>query len=534
MSAVEIPASFSTDLEALATLSTKLQPGPITAGIAAIRAGFAELANSAGLVAGIDQDDAALRSFGETVKSIDPTVRTLGSTVSQTARSLGTGAADVEHLASSLTKAQSEAGKLSTDLGKTESSLKTMGAAVRSAAAALGGGFSSSLEKDKETAEAIAPAFARVASGVDAGSKKVRATVNDWSDFGKAMKSAVDAAGALATDIARMASSLSSAVESSKSFGNALSGLVDKLNEDESATTSFMVVLDSFKERIVALTAEWKSDWQTMQTAVSTALSNVRQYLNQMESSGLDDLKNHLNQFESSWKDGWRNVQTDTSDAWDSMHSTMSSIANNGLAPIKSAIGALQGSWDAAWKNMTDAVTNAFANPTQLLYSTGQDIMQGLINGIDSQGGAVAQAASSAVTNAVTAAKTAAGVKSPSTVFHDIGYNLMRGLANGISENANIVKGALSGIGSELSGASLTANIGLGGGVAPVSTGSSPSPVTILQVTTPLNVNGQTLAQTVTQYQLRGARATGNTFGQYAGGTQTAAATQINTNAVAR
>lgn len=77
---------------------------------------------------------------------------------------------------------------------------------------------------------------------------------------------------------------------------------------------------------------------------------------------------------------------------------------------------------------------------------------------------------------------------------------------------------------------------GIGGGlISPLSpSASAAGPTTVLNVTTPLQVNGQTLAQIVTQYQLRGARSTGSALGQYAGGTQQQTATSINTNAPAR
>jgi phage-related protein len=57
---------------------------------------------------------------------------------------------------------------------------------------------------------------------------------------------------------------------------------------------------------------------------------------------------------------------------------------------------------------------------------------------------------------------------------------------------------------------------------------------TVLHVTSPINIDGRTFASIMTQYQLKGARATGNIAGQWSGGTQNQTATRINVNAVAR
>jgi hypothetical protein len=72
-------------------------------------------------------------------------------------------------------------------------------------------------------------------------------------------------------------------------------------------------------------------------------------------------------------------------------------------------------------------------------------------------------------------------------------------------------------------------------GVNPVSASAAAnSQPIILQVTTPLQINGQTLAQAVTKYQLKSARGTTSVHGQYSGGSQTGSASGINVNAIQR
>lgn len=119
-------------------------------------------------------------------------------------------------------------------------------------------------------------------------------------------------------------------------------------------------------------------------------------------------------------------------------------------------------------------------------------------------------------------------------LLHENGRLIMQGLGEGLKHGwSKHVAPVLGDMTTALSGG-LSAHVGVsGGGVGRISA-TSAQQTTILQVTTPIQINGQTLAQTVTQYQLRGARVTGNALGRYSGGSQTAAATGINANAVAR
>ena len=92
-------------------------------------------------------------------------------------------------------------------------------------------------------------------------------------------------------------------------------------------------------------------------------------------------------------------------------------------------------------------------------------------------------------------------------------HQAMRRLG-GIDAASNLANSASADISSLVS-------VGPGGGA------------TVLHVTTPIQIDGQTLAKAVTTYQLRGARSTGTVFGQYGSG-QNGYATEINVNAVNR
>jgi len=157
----------------------------------------------------------------------------------------------------------------------------------------------------------------------------------------------------------------------------------------------------------------------------------------------------------------------------------------------------------------------------------GAAIDAGIAAGINQNTGGINAAAAAAAQGAVSSAKASINAHSPSQLAADeIGLPFVQGIALGITNNMHLVHTAISGLGTNL-----TSSFSVGAAAA--GAGSSGG-TTILQVTTPLTVNGQQLANTVTQYQLRGARATGSALGQYAGGTQSQTATGINANSVAR
>jgi len=183
--------------------------------------------------------------------------------------------------------------------------------------------------------------------------------------------------------------------------------------------------------------------------------------------------------------------------------------------------------------NLASQMQNAVGSTSQVtqFYNIGQSLMQGLANGIgDSTNGAVT-AISSAVDQIVSTLKTKTKTNSPSLLFHEFGGNFMEGLALGITDNehlaTNAITGAAAGMGMGISGGV--------SGVAPATfAGGGGGGTTVLNVTTPIEIEGRVLAQVVTQYQLINARSTGNVFGRYSGGSQTGAATGINVNAISR
>jgi len=120
-------------------------------------------------------------------------------------------------------------------------------------------------------------------------------------------------------------------------------------------------------------------------------------------------------------------------------------------------------------------------------------------------------------------------------LLHENGRLIMQGFSEGLKHGwSKHVAPTLQDMTTSLSGG-LTANLGVAGStVGRIAGSGGAAGQTIINVTNPIQIDGKTIANVVTQYQLRGARTTGNALGRYSGGSQTATATAINTNAISR
>jgi phage-related protein len=118
------------------------------------------------------------------------------------------------------------------------------------------------------------------------------------------------------------------------------------------------------------------------------------------------------------------------------------------------------------------------------MVSIGQNIIHGLINGIESMGGTLASAIVSLIPSPIRSLVAGAlGIFSPSTVFHGYGVNLVQGLINGVQSMQPHLRTAMTALtgGVTATGSSLAA-----GAIAPA--GGSTS----VHVTVPTTVQGAT------------------------------------------
>ena len=94
------------------------------------------------------------------------------------------------------------------------------------------------------------------------------------------------------------------------------------------------------------------------------------------------------------------------------------------------------------------------------LIGAGADLIQGLIDGIASMGGAVLDAIGGVVGGAIDWAKSLLGIGSPSKLFRQFGDWTMQGLALGIEDGAGDALGAMSGVMTDITDMSPTLTVG--------------------------------------------------------------------------
>lgn len=165
------------------------------------------------------------------------------------------------------------------------------------------------------------------------------------------------------------------------------------------------------------------------------------------------------------WSGVWEGIQNIASSVWDGIKSIVSGAINavsgvissvlSGISGIFSSVwNGIKGAVSSAWSGITSAVssgvssmmnfitsipsriTGVFSRAGTWLLSAGQNIIQGLINGIKNAVGGAISAVKDAVGGIIDGAKSLLGIASPSKVFdREIGRMIPAGLGRGVSEN---------------------------------------------------------------------------------------------------
>ena len=121
----------------------------------------------------------------------------------------------------------------------------------------------------------------------------------------------------------------------------------------------------------------------------------------------------------------------------------------------------LRKAFDEAWVKIQAIVTTAIDAILKMDWGKiGNDIIQGIANGITAAAHFIVEAATAAAQAAVAAVKGFLGIESPSKVFAGIGKNMMMGMSGGILDNAASPIGAVRSVSGSLVGAATTNNNG--------------------------------------------------------------------------
>lgn len=131
--------------------------------------------------------------------------------------------------------------------------------------------------------------------------------------------------------------------------------------------------------------------------------------------------------------------------AWNVIKTTVKSVLDIVMGLITAGMKILEGDWSGAWDSIKGIAEDIWHNIEDFfsnidLYEIGKDIIQGLIDGIGSMAGAVADKVASIAKSIPNGVKDFLGIHSPSRLMRDdVGRWIPEGMAVGIERNIGVV-----------------------------------------------------------------------------------------------
>jgi phage-related protein len=248
-----------------------------------------------------------------------------------------------------------------------------------------------------------------------------------------------------------------------------------------------MPVIDLFVSLLMPVIEALLPIVTTVFTAVADIITNTMTVV-----KGIIDVV--LGIITGDWDRAWKGLGEIVSGAIDLIKSIISGIFNILVSIVVNGWNAIKGFFTAAWNGIGDIVSNgissvidfvsglggkilsALGNFGQLLLDAGSNLIGGLIDGIKSAAGRIADAVLGPIKDTIKGVKNLLGIASPSKLFRQFGGWVGEGFALGIEALTPRVASAGSDMVGALATSGLTPGVGLGslssgGG----STGPAPS-----------------------------------------------------------
>lgn len=125
------------------------------------------------------------------------------------------------------------------------------------------------------------------------------------------------------------------------------------------------------------------------------------------------------------------------------------SVVTTVISWFANFIGAIAKAADAVFKwfgGLGDKIMGAIGAAGQWLFSVGQNLIQGLLDGVGSMWNAVSSWIGSLGSKIINGFKSLFGIHSPSTVFFDLGGNITQGLADGLNNGVGDITDAMGNV----------------------------------------------------------------------------------------
>lgn len=268
-------------------------------------------------------------------------------------------------------------------------------------------------------------------AGITSGINAIRSVVSSvWNAIRSVSTSVWNAIRSVITSVvnaikSRVTSTFSALRSSVSSIFSAIRSVASSVwNAIRSVISS---VVTSIKSKVT-------STFSAMRSSVASITSAIRSVV----SSGFNAMRSVISSIMSS-------IRSVVSSAWNGIRSVVSSAVSSVRSVVSSGFNALKSVVTSAMSNVISAIKNGWNNAVNFLKginltSIGQNIIQGLINGIKSKIGAVVSAAKAIADRVKNTIKSAMDIHSPSRVTKELGEHTGQGFANGIKSKTSTVE----------------------------------------------------------------------------------------------
>ncbi len=251
-------------------------------------------------------------------------------------------------------------------------------------------------------------------------------------------------------------------------------------------TTAWNAIYEFFEPLLSALQYLFETIWQAIQILIGMALDaistkvqeiwngivafltplleGIRDFFQQIWTAISTTVSNVLNAIRTAVTNAWNAIKGTITSVMNAIHSTVSSIWNNIKSTVTNLMNTLKSSVVSIWNNMKSAISGVISQILSVIqsgfnsavnfikgligqaYSWGRDLIMGIVNGIRSAIGAVADAARSVADSIRSFLHFSVPDVGPLTDYESWMPDFMKGLAKGIEKSKGLVAGAMEGV----------------------------------------------------------------------------------------
>ena len=240
--------------------------------------------------------------------------------------------------------------------------------------------------------------------------------------------------------------------------------------------------------------------WEGIKTVFTTVWAAISSWITGAWNGFISFASGVWNNLVSLISGVWERIKATTTVVWEAIKSTVSALWNGMMDALRSGFDRVVG----IVSGVKDRVLGALSGAGRWLVDTGRNIIEGLLNGMKSLLGKIGEMMLNMVPSWIREPfKKALDIHSPSRVFHGFGQNIGQGLINGIKAMGDKVESAAQGMADRVAGVDIPAPdvgaVDTSGMQVPVSVQAQPvDPATVQEGASAWQSAGQTVGATTT------------------------------------